>query len=30
MLTYILGLQKNARGSDLQKEILPQWHSALK
>ena len=36
MLTLTLGLQKNSKGSDLQKEShlqkesLPQWQSALK
>ena len=30
MLTHILGSQENSKGSSLQKEILPQWQSALK
>jgi len=29
MLTHVLSLQKNSKGSNLQKEILPQWQSAL-
>ncbi len=30
MLTCVLGSQKNSKGSNLRKEILPQWQSALK
>jgi len=29
-LTYILSLQKDSKRSDLQREILPSWESALK
>ena len=29
-LTHILGLQRNSKGNNLQKEILPQQQSALK
>mgnify|MGYP001857233403 CR=1 FL=1 len=30
MLTYVLGSQKNSKGSNLQKETLPQGQSDLK
>lgn len=30
VLTHVLGLQKNSKGSNLKKEILSQWQSALK
>jgi len=30
ILTHVLASQKNSEGSSLQKEILPQWQSALK
>jgi len=30
VLTHVLGSQKNSKGSNLQKEIFPQWQSALK
>ena len=30
MLTHVLDSQKNSKGSDLQKGMLPQWQSALK
>ena len=30
VLTHVLGLQKNSKGSNLEKEILSQWQSALK
>jgi len=29
-LTWVLGLPKRTPRSDLQREILPQWQSALK
>ena len=30
VLTHVLGLQKNSKGSNLQEEILPWCQSALK
>ena len=29
ILTHVLGSHKNSKGSNLQEETLPQWHSAL-
>jgi len=30
VLTCVVGSQNNSKRSDLQRQILPQWHSALK